>query len=171
MKYFPLFTSLAVYLMCSFPAFSGDSYTLFLVRHAEKQKEAENPHLTQCGKFRAKQLASTLKNVDLQAVYSTSYHRTLETAAPSAKTHKVGVKQYSPRGLEQLARMLQSNKKNALIVGHSNTIPVLAELLLDQKIKPIAEDEFKHLFQINFIGEKVNLIKLTQPLNCNSNKR
>lgn len=154
-------------IVCSFTAFAAESYTLYLVRHAEKQKEADNPHLTQCGKFRAKQLADLLKYAKLNAIYSTSYNRTLETAGPTAKEYSLGIKQYSPRGLNQLAHMLKQNRQNALIVGHSNTTSALTTLLIDEDVEKISEHEFNHLYQIHVSEKKATLIKLIQPLVCN----
>jgi len=165
MKLLLLLSSFTIW--CSFPAFAAESYTLYLVRHAEKQKEADNPHLTRCGKFRAQQLADILKYAKINAIYSTSYNRTLETAGPTAKEHSLGIKQYSPRGLDQLARMLKQNKQNALIVGHSNTTPALAALLIDDNVEKIAEHEFNYLYQIHVSEQKTTLIKLIQPLVCN----
>jgi len=170
MKSLLLFLGIIVGTSCSFPAFTAESYTLYLVRHAEKQKNTDTPHLTQCGRLRAKQLANTLKNVKLQAVYSTSYFRTLETASPSANMNKLGVKQYSPRGLKQLARSLKQDQQNALIVGHSNTTPKLAQLLTGYEVEEIAEDEYHHLFQIHIAGDNASLIKLIQPLVCHKTR-
>ena len=145
---------------------ADNSYDIYLVRHAEKQKTSDNPHLTQCGRFRAKQLAQTLRNVDIKSVYSTSYNRTLETATPTASSKKLGVKQYSPSGLPQLARQIKQNKESVLIVGHSNTTPELASILLGSTVTKMNEDEYQHLFQIQMSDDKVKLVKLTQPLNC-----
>lgn len=146
--------------------FANDSYDIYLVRHAEKQKTAENPHLTQCGRFRAKQLAQTLSNVNIKSVYSTSYNRTLETATPTASSKGIGVKQYSPKGLPQLARQIKQNKENVLIVGHSNTTPELASLIIGKQVEKMNESEYQHLFQIQVNGDKLRLVKFKQPLEC-----
>ncbi len=148
----------------------GDSYNIYLVRHAEKQKTPDNPHLTQCGKFRAKQLADILRHVELKGVYSTSYNRTLETAKPIADIKKLGVKHYSPRGLMQLARQVKQNQEDVLIVGHSNTTPELASLFLGEPVDKMDETEYQHLFQLQVNGKKTTLVKLTQPLDCSAFK-
>jgi len=58
--------------------------TIYLVRHAEKQKGSD-PMLTEAGEERALKLLSILKDQGVDAVYSTPYNRTKSTAAPTAK--------------------------------------------------------------------------------------
>ena len=147
-------------------AFAAPNYTIYLVRHAEKQQGSDNPHLTQCGKFRAMQLSQMLKNVELKKIYSTSYFRTLETATPTAELMGLGIKQYAPNGLLQLARQVKQDKENVLIVGHSNTTPELASVLLNHDVQKMTEVEYQHLFQIQVVGDQFTLTKLTQPLDC-----
>jgi len=143
-----------------------DKFTLYLVRHAEKQKDKEDPSLTNCGRFRAQQLATMLKEVKIEKVYSTSYNRTLQTASPTANLNKVATKHYSPRGLVQLARSITTEKQNALIVGHSNTTPALLSILTGTKYSALAEHEYQMLYQIKFIDDQVLVETLRQPLSC-----
>ena len=52
---------------------SEKTFTLYLVRHAEKELSADDPKdppLTECGEQRAESLAYFLASVDLDAVYS-----------------------------------------------------------------------------------------------------
>jgi len=143
-----------------------EHFTLYLTRHAEKQSDAKDPDLTSCGRLRAFHLATTLKEAGLERIYSTSYTRTLNTASPAANQLKLPVKQYSPRGLGQLARELLSNKQNALIVGHSNTTPALLSEITGQKFEKIDESEFQMLFQVQIIADKKLVTVLRQPLTC-----
>ena len=152
------------------PCLASDNFTLYLVRHAEKQTDSKNPPLTQCGKARAKQLATLLSNAEIKSVYSTSYQRTMSTAAPLAKQQHVAIKQYNPKQLEQFALHLKLQKENTLIVGHSNTIPQLTQLLSEQKITAISEKEYQNLYQVQFIDEQAILTKFMQPHACNHNK-
>ncbi len=142
------------------------NFTLYLVRHAEKQQKLPNPALTQCGKLRAQQLATLLSQVNIKDIYSTHYQRTMLTAAPLAKQQNVSIKNYSPRGLAQLALQLKQRKQNALIVGHSNTTPQLAQIITDKKVAPLTEQDYQQLYQIQFINEQVILTVFKQPLIC-----
>ena len=144
----------------------AQDYQLYLVRHAEKQKDQKNPHLTACGQLRANQLAKLLSKAEIKKIYSTSYNRTLETATPLSAQQKVAITHYAPQGLSQLARTLKQNKQNALIVGHSNTTPQLLSLLTGKEEDKISEQEYQWLYQVNIVEDKVQLTKLIQPLQC-----
>ncbi len=122
-------------------SFATDSYSIYLVRHAEKLSDSKNPSLTSCGKSRAEQLAKMLSKAEITTIYSTSYQRTLQTARPLANLQNMTVKNYNPRHLEQLALQLQQKQENSLVVGHSNTTPMLVELLANQKVAPLTEQD------------------------------
>jgi len=148
------------------PCLAGDNFTLYLVRHAEKQVDTKNPTLTQCGKERAKQLATLLSTADIKSIYSTSYQRTMSTAAPLSNKQKIAIKNYDPRQLEQFALHLKQRKENALIVGHSNTTPQLTQLLSEEEIDAMSEKYYQALYQVQFIDGSLILTTLTQPYNC-----
>ena len=148
------------------PCLASDNFTLYLVRHAEKQADIKNPPLTQCGKARARQLATLLSTAEIKSVYSTRYQRTLSTAAPLAKQQHVAIKQYNPKQLNQFALHLKQDRKNALIVGHSNTTPQLTQLLSEQKVAALSEKDYQNLYQVQFIEDKSQLTLLKQPLAC-----
>ncbi|MFD2167292.1 SixA phosphatase family protein [Thalassotalea euphylliae] len=141
-------------------------YTLYLVRHAEKQaSEDGDPNLTACGQQRASELARILAQTNLKNVYSTSYKRTLQTANYTAQKHSVALTQYAPNGLTQLARVLKQKKETALIVGHSNTTPELLRLLTGERVT-MSEDEFNLLIQVTFFEQNTVVTYLQQPLIC-----
>ena len=145
---------------------ASNDFTIYLTRHAEKQK-GENPALTQCGQLRAKQLATMLKNEQINQIYSTSYNRTMATAQPSSTHKQIAIKQYAPNRLDQLAHKLKRDQINTLVVGHSNTTPELARLLSKQQVAAIDETEYQMLYQIRYIDNKPHLAILRQPLTCN----
>ncbi len=162
-----LMSSLMAFSWCSFAA---DSYNIYLVRHAEKLADSKNPSLTTCGKERAEQLASLLSKASISAIYSTSYQRTMQTATPLANQQKMAIKNYNPRHLEQFALQLKQQKESALVVGHSNTTPMLAALLTKQKVAPLTENDYQYLYQVQLSDEKTVLTVLQQPLSCKANK-
>lgn len=108
--------------------------TLFLVRHAEKVNDGSaDPPLTPSGAARADELAYILKHVKLDAIYSTPYIRTKQTVLPTANEKGLEVKLYKPGDKDFLNKVLQAFPGGAvLIVGHSNTIPGLANELAGQ---------------------------------------
>lgn len=105
--------------------------TIFLVRHAEKVKDdSDDPILTPEGESRADELMYILKHVKLDAIYSTPYKRTQQTALPTAKNKNLKIQDYKPGERGFLKKVLNSYPGGTvLIVGHSNTIPGLANEL------------------------------------------
>lgn len=160
------FSILIVSTLLLQPCLAAGNFTLYLVRHAEKQMESKNPALTLCGKERAKQLATILSTANIKSIYSTSYQRTLSTAAPLSNQQNIAIKNYNPKQLEQFSLHLKQRKENALIVGHSNTTPQLTQLLSGQKIAGLGEKDFHTLYQINFVNGQPFLNKLIQPHEC-----
>lgn len=162
MKYC-LMVALCFYIL---PTQAQDSFSIFLVRHAEKQAVQDDPKLTQCGKFRAKQIADMLEHTKIKRIYSTAYQRTMATAAPFAQQQKLAIKHYSPAKLNQFAQKLLKEKENALVVGHSNTTPQLAALLSELDVADITEKEYRNLYQIQISNSGKTLTLFTQPLIC-----
>ena len=106
--------------------------TIILVRHAEKADGTmtQDPELTDAGKQRAERLAKIVKRYKPGAIYSTDFKRTRDTAAPMASRRKLQVQIYDPKkNSELIDTIMKSKTKRFMIVGHSNTIPGLANLL------------------------------------------
>ena len=59
-------------------------FTIYLVRHSEKEPAANNPQLTPCGEQRSESLSRFLSDVPIDVIYSTDYNRTKKTALPTA---------------------------------------------------------------------------------------
>ncbi|MFT5635105.1 MAG: 2,3-bisphosphoglycerate-dependent phosphoglycerate mutase [Cognaticolwellia sp.] len=148
------------------PTLADDSFSIYLVRHAEKQAVKDDPKLTQCGKLRAKQIANMLEHTKIKHVYSTAYQRTMATAAPFSKQQKLAIKQYSPAKLNQFAQQLLKQKENVLVVGHSNTTPQLSALLSELTVDDITEKQYRNLYQIQVSSSGKTLTLFTQPLTC-----
>jgi len=134
---------------------AADSFTLVLVRHAEKA-EGSNPPLTEAGLARANMLATKLKPLAIKAVYSSPYRRTEQTAQPTADLFGLAIEHYDPRQQASFARQLLNKGESALVVGHSNTIPQLFQLLGGRGNYTIAESDYSNLFIIRIDGNKVS---------------
>lgn len=112
--------------------------TIVLLRHAEKDispsADKVNPDLTPEGKQRAQNLVKKIKKYKPTAIYSSDYIRTKSTVAPLAEKRKLTVQIYDPRKLNELADMIMEGKyKSVVVVGHNNTTPALANLLIKQE--------------------------------------
>jgi len=166
MKLFQTLVVVLSIMLLNMPVFASEVYSIYLVRHAEKQKDVDNPPLTSCGRLRARQLATMLADTELDTIYSTSTQRTMATAQPLSQLKKLAIKNYSANDLTQFAFSLKQLKQNVLVVGHSNTTPQLTELLSGDKIAPIEDHQYQRLYQIQFFEDKVSLTLLKQPLLC-----
>jgi phosphohistidine phosphatase SixA len=118
----------------------------FLVRHAEKADQSEDPPLTEEGRARAEGLARMLRDAGVDRVYSSDFERTRDTAAPLAGGLGLEVELYDPNALADLAQALLASPGRHLVVGHSNTTPELAGLLGGDPGPPIPEDEYDRLY-------------------------
>ena len=108
--------------------------TVIFLRHAEALPRTagnQSPHLNDLGKARAKLQAKTLKAAGVTRVFATELHRTQETAAPLAKSLGLKVEQYRAGNSKAFANTLRDLKDGevALVVGHSNTVPVMVKVL------------------------------------------
>ena len=142
----------------------NEMFTIYLVRHAEKEVSSDNPrdpNLTECGQQRSESVAKFLELVDLDAVYSTNYKRTMQTAEPTAAQKKLVISPYDPRDLRAFAASLKELKQDALIIGHSNTTPVLAGLLIGEDISPIDETVYNQIYQV-VISKETGQLQLFQ---------
>jgi len=138
--------------------------TYFLIRHAEKNRnnpDNKNPHLTDKGRERALRWSQILKNVKLDAVYSTDYNRTKETANPTAASQHLKVTFYHPIKIDYAAFKKETKGKTVLIVGHSNTIPNFVNALIGKdKYKQIADTNNANLYIVTITGDKVSDLQL-----------
>lgn len=123
--------------------------TFILVRHAEKADDGtDDPHLTFEGASRAEELAYMLSNIRLSAVYSTPFHRCRETAEPVARRQAKKVRLYQPNEQGFIERVLKEHSGGTvLIVGHSNTVPALVNVLTGSEDYPWLHDSvYDNLF-------------------------
>ncbi|MCI0432912.1 MAG: histidine phosphatase family protein [Gemmatimonadetes bacterium] len=144
------------------PIASQETRTVvILVRHAERAAEpANDPGLTAEGEARAADLADRLADAGLSAIYSTPYSRTRRTAEAVAGRTGLPVRVVPIAGnvddhARDIAdRILRENAGHTvLVVGHSNTIPVIARALGSPDPGSIADDEYDDLF-IVIIGPR-----------------
>ena len=146
--------------------FAQDQTIFILVRHAEKaDDDTRNPPLGEDGKTRSTNLAEMLKNQDITALYSTPFKRTQETLQPIAVMKSLEVHNYDPYAKgEWLATLMEKHTGGTVVVsGHSNTIPLLANVLLgSETFSRFDENDYTNLIIIvaNEVG-KGKLVRLT----------
>ena len=120
MKHFIL---LILSLILTVPSFAQDeekkesSTTFFFIRHAEKDrtnKENKNPNLTQEGVLRAAKWSLVFKNIIFDAVYSTDYNRTRQTALPTAEKNGLELSYYNPSNINRKNFLFSNTGKNRI---------------------------------------------------------
>jgi broad specificity phosphatase PhoE len=143
---------------------SAADLQVYLARHAEKDSDdPRDPSLSAAGSARAQALAESLRHAGLQAVYATQYRRTRQTAAPAAAMAGVAVTVRPASGgvaTDAAAFAAELRERHpeggaVLVVGHSNTIPALAQALLGDAapVASMAEDAYDRLLLVTLPGQ------------------
>ncbi len=136
---------------------AGDTVVV-VVRHAEKATDdPRDPNLSVIGQTRADSLAKTLADYPLTSAFVTEYKRTLQTAEPTLRSHKV-IAKIIPTNSDtansyghRLAELIKREHKGEviLVVGHSHTVPAILLALTGVHVAPIVESsEFNRLYII-----------------------
>lgn len=123
--------------------------TIILIRHAEKAPVAADStsgdvDLSSEGRERAIRFAAVAKRYRPGEIFATAYKRTQQTVDPIAKLRGKRVQIYDPaKHLELIELMVKSKTKRFVVVGHSNTIPLLANLLAKKDMfKQLPDTEY-----------------------------
>lgn len=134
---------------------------VFLLRHAEKTNASPDPGLSPSGVVRSEQLAGLLRDAGIEAIHSSNYIRTRDTATPLAGRLGLEIRFYDPNELESLADLLLREGGRHLVVGHSNTTPELARLLGGEPGEEIDEaEEYDRLYLITINGNQATTVLL-----------
>lgn len=141
-------------LLCllSLPALAwAEPAFIYLVRHGEKAPGADpDPPLTDKGQARARNIAALLRHAGIGAVFSSNTTRTQQTARPMAQALGVAVQNYDAGKPEELVARLKTLQGGAvLVVGHSNTLPMLVRLLGGAPGADIGDDEYDRVYQLS----------------------
>ena len=141
--------------------------TVYLVRHAEKGTEpANDPPLTNAGRARAQALSVALGDAGVRAILTTQLLRTRETGRPLAErlgitAQVVGVTGAAREHAADVARAVRAQPSGAvLVVGHSNTVPLIIEALGGPAMPAICDAAYANLYVVQLWGDgKVTLAR------------
>jgi len=151
------------------PSVAGIS-TFYFIRHAEKDRsnsENTDPELNQDGMGRAMHWAEILKDVPLDAIYSTDYQRTSMTASPISVKQDVDVEYYDPRIIDIEEFKLTNQNRSVLVVGHSNTTPDFVNMMLgEDKYEPMGDSDNGSLFIVKIVNNVSSSERLHFSCNC-----
>ena len=140
--------------------------TYYLIRHAEKDiadPENEDPFLSEKGTDRALLWERIFLNITFDEIYSTNTMRSLQTVTAVGMDNNTEVKIYETKDLINDEFLKETLGKNVLIVGHSNTIPKIAnELIKDEYFKDMDDNDYGSVYVITLAGtgKKAEIINL-----------
>lgn len=150
--------ALLLLLSSSVSAQAADLTTVILVRHAEKAGKSGDVPLSEAGVQRAHELARVLAGVRIDAIYTTPYQRTRQTAAPVAGPRELVPLEIDPKDVAARIRKDHAGQ-TVLVVGHSNTTPSVIRDLGVANPPEIPDSAYDDLFIVT-IGEKPTLLTL-----------
>lgn len=143
----------------------ADTRLIVLVRHAEKTNlQIDDPQLSPQGEMRAVALITALNRTPLSQLIATQYQRTQQTLAPMSKIRHLPVtivpaQKPIEEHIQQIVEQVYAVKGNSLIVGHSNTIPLIIKALGGPEISAINENDYSQLFLLSIgDGQSASLI-------------
>lgn len=154
-----------VLLLSSFTVLAQEeNTTVYLIRHAEKVKTDptnRNPHLNNDGKMRSVVWAEFFKDIPLDAIFSTEYHRTQETVTPLAKSKQLTIQTYAPNNKTVDSIVSANIGKQLLFVGHSNTIPNHCNQLISEKrFSDMSEHDNHSLFIVQRSSTNTEVVRI-----------
>lgn len=130
--------------------------TVVVVRHAERASETDRDSpLSPAGEARARALADALADAGISAVLATRYQRTQNTARPLAERLGLPVQieesgtdaETSAQALAERIRTRHAGQ-TLLVVGHSNTVPLIVRVLGGSEVGPLRSGDYDNLFVV-----------------------
>jgi phosphohistidine phosphatase SixA len=155
----PLYTPLGIVIVSVLAALlvgawlvaSWGTTTVVLVRHGERMQQEGDSPLSPAGEARAAALARMLESAGLDAIYVSQALRTQQAAAPTAQATGLEPRVIPAENHGRLLRRLKWRHRGdvVLVVGHSNTVPLIADGL-GAPIDVIAADEYSGFWIITY---------------------
>ncbi len=139
-----------LFLLLPAGSLSAQETIVILVRHAEKTAEpASDPLLSPVGIARADALLESVRGAGITHILTTTLHRTVFTAAPTANALGIASVPINPRSANHVADVVAAIRERAggvvLVVGHSNTVPGIVNALGGQAPE-ICDNEYDNMY-------------------------
>lgn len=140
---------------------------IYIVRHGERLDQSEDTQLSAAGLERAKALAENLGKENIDSIFVSKYKRNRQTAQPLAELLGKQYAIYEPKPISVIVNRLNHLKgKNALVVGHSDTIIEIAQGLgIRPSLSKIESSDYDNLFFVTIkktlFGRTAMLIEST----------
>ena len=152
---------LFLFLIAQLSFAQNKTTTIYFIRHAEKVDRSNNPDLSTFGLERAAHWSEIFSDIPFDAIYSTDFTRTKQTAAPTATNKKIDITIYDAKNIDFQKFKTDNLGKTVLVVGHSNTIPDFVNKLINQDVYSNIEDKtFGNLYIVTLNGDIINHLLL-----------
>lgn len=160
-KIFVMLAFLLVFAACA-QAAPEEATTIFVVRHAEKADQGDDPDLTPLGQERARQLAHILQKAGVQALYASQFKRTRQTLQPLADALNLQTIIMDANDLDGLVRRVSQENRGgaAAIASHSNLVPEILRRLGAANDLVITEQQYDDLFIVILRNGSAQLLHL-----------
>lgn len=133
--------------------------TVYLIRHAEKAAgPGRDPPLSPAGRARAERLPARFADALPAAVFANEFRRTQQTARPLALAAGVPIRMLPAATATDalLARLCAlPDGAGAVVFGHSNTLPALAQAWSGQPTPMMAEDDYGQVYVLRLADCRV----------------
>lgn len=127
-----------------------EAKTIYIVRHAEKMLDSDDPQLNVAGTVRSKKLGQILTDKQIKHAFSTNTIRTKATLQPISNIAGIAIEIYDPQNHDDLVKELRKRKGNAVVVGHSNTVHHLVNYFVSdgEKFSELSDIEYDYIFEV-----------------------
>ena len=133
---------------------ASEPTTVFIIRHAEKADNSDDPPLAPAGMERAQALVRVAGDAGVKAIYSSQFKRNLDTVRPLADHLKIPVTEMAVTldnpgdyGKELARAVLDKHAgETIVVVSHRNTIPAIIEGLSGKAGQETTGDAYNDLF-------------------------
>ena len=144
----------------AFLASAAHASPVYVMRHLERDA-GKDPSLNAVGAKHAEELSAWFRRDRPKTIFVTPFRRTQETVAPLAKRLRIDPITYDPAKPELMIAQVKASKGPVLIVGHSNTVPKIVEVLGGSSAPDLADTDYGRIWIIR--GSKVRVAELSKP--------
>ena len=138
-----------------------EAKTIYIVRHAEKMLDSDDPQLNVAGTVRSKKLAQILSDKQIKHAFSTNTIRTIATLQPISNIAGIAIETYDSQNHDDLVKELRKRKGNAVVVGHSNTVHHLVNYFVGEgeKFPELGDVEYDFIFEVTLHEDGTSDVK------------
>lgn len=141
-------------LAAAAPFAPAPATVVLVVRHAERASGSGDVPLSAEGEVRARALVELGRSAGVNAIITTQFQRTRQTAAPLASTlgiapEVVPVRGDVPAHAQAVAEAVRQRAgQTVLVVGHSNTVPLIVAALGGPAHRDLCDSEYDAVYLV-----------------------